>query len=117
MGVREGRLSHQLQQEIATLIQRELKDPRLGFVTITRVELSKDLSHAKIGYSCLGGADERAKTQQALDHSAGFIRSLVKKRFRVKIIPEIMFRFDATIEQAIDLASKLDALNQHHPSR
>ena len=117
MGVREGRLSHQLQQEIATIIQRELKDPRLGFVTITRVELSGDLSHAKVGYSCLGGEEERAKTRQALEHSAGFIRSLVKKRLRLKIIPEIAFRFDATIEQAIDLASKLDALKQPRPPR
>lgn len=110
MDVRRGRLNHQLQQEVAAIIQRELKDPRLGFVTITKVELSGDLSHAKISYSCLGAPDEQAKTQAALDHSAGFVRSLVKKRLRLKIIPEIVFRFDETIAGAIDLASKLDEL-------
>lgn len=115
MKVRQGRLGHQLQQEIAAIIQRELKDPRLGFVTITKVELSGDLSHAKVGYSCLGSPDERMKSQEALDHSAGFIRGLVKKRFRLKIIPELVFRYDASIEQAISMASKLDDLKQPRP--
>jgi len=110
--VRRGRLGHQLQQEIAAIIQRELKDPRLGFVTITKVELSSDLSHAKVGYSCLGGAQERTRSQEALDHATGFIRGLVKKRLRLKIIPEIVFRYDETIIQAIELSAKLDQLKR-----
>ena len=114
-GVRKDRLNHQLQQEIATIIHRELKDPRLGFVTITKVELSSDLSHAKVNYSCLGGAEERLRSQEALDHAIGFIRGLVKKRLRVKIIPEIVFRYDATIAQALDLAAKLDQLKTKSP--
>lgn len=114
-GVRKGRLSHQLQQEIAIILQRELKDPRLGFVTITKVDLSNDLSHAKIGYSCLGSAEERARSQEALDRAVGFIRSLVKKRLRLKIIPELVFRYDDTIAQALDLAAKLDQLKGDRP--
>ena len=108
--VRQGRLNHQLQQEVATIVQREVKDPRLGFVTITKVELSKDLSYAKVAFSCLGGEHEREQAQEGLDHASGFIRSLIKKRLRLKIIPEIVFRFDATIAQAIDLAARLDEL-------
>jgi len=108
--IRKGRLNHQLQREIALIIQRELKDPRLGFVTITKVELSGDLSHAKVGYSCLGDEAERARSQEALDHSVGFIRGLVKKRLRIKIIPELVFRYDDTIAQALDIAAKLDQL-------
>jgi ribosome-binding factor A len=107
---RLGRLQRQLQQEIATIIHRELKDPRLGFVTITKVELSSDLSHAKVHYSCLGPATQRTHSQEALDHATGFIRGLVKKRLRLKIIPELVFRYDETIAQAIDLAAKLDQL-------
>ena len=112
IGPRQSRLGHQLQQEIATIIHRELKDPRLGFVTITKVELSGDLSHAKVAFSCLGGDQERMRTQEALDAARGFIRSLVKKRLRLKIIPEIIFRYDETITQAIDLATKLDQLKR-----
>ena len=110
--IRKGRLSQQLQQEIALILQRELKDPRLGFVTITRVELSRDLSHAKVSYSCLGDAAEQARSQEALDHSVGFIRGLIKKRLRIKIIPEIVFRYDETIAHALDIAAKLDQLKE-----
>ncbi len=112
MHLRKDRLNHQLQQEIAMIIQRELKDPQLGFVTITKVELSNDLSHAKVSFSCLGGLEERARSQDALDRATGFIRGLVKKRLRLKIIPEVVFRYDETIAQAIDLATKLDQLKQ-----
>ena len=113
--VRRDRLNHQLQQEIAMIIQRELKDPRLGFVTITKVELSNDLSHAKVAFSCLGGLEERTRSQEALDHAVGFIRSLVKKRLRLKIIPELVFRYDETIAQAVHLAAKLDQLKTSPP--
>ena len=80
--IRKDRLAQQLQEEIAMIIHREMKDPALGFVTITRVELSNDLSYAKVGFSCLGGEQERTQTQEGLDRGVGFIRSLVKKRFR-----------------------------------
>lgn len=109
-GVRKDRVGHQLQQELAAIIQQELQDPRLGFVTITRVDLSSDLSHAKVGYSCLGGEKEREDSQAALDHAVGFVRGLVKKRLRLKIIPDIVFRYDESIAHAIDIARKLDEL-------
>ena len=109
-GIRKDRLTQQLQQEIAIIIHRELKDPRLGFVTITKIELSSDLSHAKVGYSCLGGTEERARSQEALDRATGFVRGLVKKRLRLKIIPELVFRYDESIAHSLDMAAKLDAL-------
>ena len=100
-GTRMARLGRQFQQEIAMIIHQELKDPFLGFVTITRVELSKDLRHAKVLYSCLGDAAERARSQDALDRSARFIYGLLKKRFHLKAIPELAFRYDASIEGLI----------------
>ena len=109
-GLRKDRVSEQLQREIAAIVQFEMKDPGLGFVTITKVDLSNDLSHAKVGFSCLGEQPGRASTQEALDRAAGYIRSLVKKRLRLKIIPEIVFRYDETVEQAIAMSAKLDEL-------
>ena len=107
---RPGRLGHQLQQEIALIIQREVKDPRLGFVTITRVELSSDLSHAKVFFSCLGDEEAVRRSHEALDHSAKFVRGLIKKRFRLKIIPEIVFRYDYAIEGSIRMQETLEQL-------
>ena len=109
---RTTRLVHQLQQEIATIIHQELKDPRLGFVTITRVELSKDLRHAKVLFSCLGGPEERARSQEALDHSTRFVYGLLKKRLRLKIIPELVFRYDESIAGSITLSETFERLKR-----
>ncbi len=109
---RTARLAQQFQQEIAMIIQQELKDPRMGFVTITRVELSKDLSHAKVFYSCLGSAEDRARSDEALRHSARFMHGLIKKRFRLKVIPEFTFRYDESIEHSIALSETFDRLKQ-----
>lgn len=109
---RTERVAHQMQQEIATIIHQELKDPRLGFVTMTRIELSNDLRYAKVFFSCLGNQGERARSQEALDHSAGFVRSLVKKRFRLKVIPELSFHYDESIAGSITMAERLDQLKQ-----
>ncbi len=115
-GERIDRLSHEFQQEIAMILQQELKHPGLGFVTVTRVELSKDVAYAKVFYSCLGSAAERASSHAALSQSAGYIRSLLKKRFRLKVIPEISFRYDESIAGAITMTDALEQLNRpQHP--
>ncbi len=107
---RIARLAQQFQQEIAMIIHQELKDPGLGFVTITRVELSSDLSHAKVLFSCLGGAAERARSQDALERSAGFIHGLIKKRFRLKVIPALSFLYDESVVGSIAMSEALDRL-------
>lgn len=109
---RTERLARQFQQEIATIIQEELKDPRLGFVTITRVELSRDLSRATVLFSCLGDEEARSRSQEALDRSAGFIHGLIKKRFRLKIIPVILFRYDGSIAGSLALSETLDRIRR-----
>ena len=110
---RMTRVAHQFQQEIAMIIHQELKDPDVGFVTITRVELSKDLRHAKVLYSCLGDQAERARSQDALDRSTRFVYGLLKKRFRLKAIPELAFHYDVSIEASIALTDTLDDLKKH----
>ena len=97
------------------ILHQELKDPDLGFVTITRVELSKDVRHAKVFYSCLGDEAERARSQDALDRSVRFVYGLLKKRFRLKAIPELTFRYDASIESSITLSDMFDDLKRHPP--
>jgi ribosome-binding factor A len=112
LSARATRLARQLKEEIALIIHQELKDPRLGFVTITRMELSSDGSYAKVFFSCLGSPEDLERSQEALNHSAKFIRGLIKKRFRLKVIPEVVFRYDEMIEQSIRLGEKLDQLKQ-----
>ncbi|MBI3997208.1 MAG: 30S ribosome-binding factor RbfA [Candidatus Omnitrophica bacterium] len=107
---RIARLSQELQQEIARIVHQELKDQRVGFVTITRVELSKDLSQAKVFFSCLGAEAERVQSQEALERSARFIHSLIGKRFRLKVIPAILFRYDESIERSIAMSDTFDRL-------
>ena len=92
------------------IIHQELKDPRLGFVTITRVELSNDLRHAKVLFSCLGPEDERARSQEALAHSARFIYGLLRERFHLKAIPELSVHYDEAIAGAIALEETLKQL-------
>ncbi|MBI4340807.1 MAG: 30S ribosome-binding factor RbfA [Candidatus Omnitrophica bacterium] len=109
-GERTERLATQFQQEIAMILQQELKDPSLGFVTITRVELSKDVSHAKVYFSCLGPPEERERSQHALERSARFLHGLLKKRFRLKVIPMLHFHYDASIEKSIEFSTMLERL-------
>ncbi len=112
MSTRIARLEHDFQQEIATIIQREVKDPRMGFVTVTRVQLSRDLSQAKVWYSCLGSDEERLQSQQVLESSARYVRMLLRKRFHLKIIPVLEFRYDESIVGSIELAKTFDRLRQ-----
>ena len=76
------------------------------------MELSNDLSHAKVFYSCLGNAEARTRSQETLDHSGRFIYGLLKKRLRLKMIPVLDFRYDPSIEGAITLTEKLESLKQ-----
>ena len=93
-GRRPGRLAGQVQEEISEIIQRKIKDPRLGFVTVTRVKLTADLKHASIYVSVLGGEVEQEQSLVCLDSASPFIRSELAKRLRVKHIPDLKFFFD-----------------------
>jgi ribosome-binding factor A len=113
---RAGRLAQQIQQEVATIIHQEVKDPGVGFVTITRVTLSPDGRYAKVYFSCLGDAAQRQQSQQVLDRSVRFIYGLLKKRLRLKIIPILEFKFDESIEGTIGLEQAFERLKQPPPT-
>lgn len=108
MSRRVARVAEALQESIAELIQREIKDPRVGMVTITRVAVSPDLRHARVYFSRLGGEAERRRSLEGLRSAAGFIRSQVGRRLRLRVAPEIRFEFDENIEYAARMARILD---------
>lgn len=106
---RANRIAEEIKREVAYLLRGELKDPRIGFVTLTSVEVSNDLRHAKIFVSTMAPVEEREKTLQALNSAQGFIRNELGKRLRLRYTPEISFKFDESIEHG---AKILELLNQ-----
>jgi len=105
-GRRPERLAGEVREEIARMIAFELKDPRLGFVTVTRVELAHDLRYARVHVGVLGSEAEREKTLTALRSAAGFIRRELGRRLRIHHSPEVDFRYDKGID-ATDRVARL----------
>ncbi len=99
MSHRPGRLAEAIKKEISDMLHDELKDPRIGFVTITTVDVSPDLRYARIYASVLGGGEQRKATRDALKNATGYIRSELGKRIRLKYTPEISFYLDDSIER------------------
>jgi len=97
--LRSERLGELLKEEISEILRRELKDPRVGFVSVTDVEVSSDLRHAKVFVSILGDEVSREETMRALESATGFVRSEVGRRIRLRHTPEIVFRLDKSIER------------------
>jgi ribosome-binding factor A len=93
-GRRLDRLNSQIQEEVCEIISRRLKDPRIGFVTLTGVKASADMSYATIYVSILGSPQEVEKSMGCLEGAAPFIRSELGKRLHVRRIPEVRFRID-----------------------
>lgn len=94
---RSERVGDLMREEIADILMHQAKDPRLGFITVTGVELSDDLRHAKVFVS-IYKEEERERTLRALERARGFIRSELGKRMRLRFIPEITFRLDRSVE-------------------
>lgn len=95
---RKDRVGDLLHHEISQLLIKGIKDPRIGFVTITGVDVSDDLKEAKVYYSVVGTEDEKRETQKGLASSAGFIRNSLKRVLDLKHVPNLHFRFDGSIE-------------------
>lgn len=106
-GHRVARMSEEMKRELARLLHDEMKDPRLGFVSVTAVEVSKDLRHAKVFISVLGSEDVRKSSLAALKQATGFLRSELSKTLRARYIPELVFTFDPSIERGTRIAELL----------
>ena len=109
---RHERVEEAIRKEVSTIIHDELKDPRIGFITVTRVELTKDLRIAKIFYSVLGKEEEHRKTKLALDSALGYIRKLVAQRINLRIATELMFKEDRSTEYSVKIEEVLSQLKE-----
>lgn len=105
--VRPDRVAEQIRMDVATILQSELKDPRLGLVTCTRVSLTRDLKSAKIYVSVLGDDKAQHDTMTALSSATGFVRRSLSKRLGLRAAPEIRFVFDPSVEYGIRLEELL----------
>jgi ribosome-binding factor A len=101
-----------IRQEASLIVHDILKDPRLGFVTITRVEMTDDLRYAKIFFSVLGKPEDYKKTQDALDSAKGFIRKLISERINLKFAPDIAFYEDHSSEYSVRIEEVLNEIRQ-----
>ena len=109
---RIDRVTEAIRQEVSVIILNELKDPRLGFVTITRVEMAADLRFAKIYFSVLGQEEDYKKTKEALDSALGYIRKLIAERINLRYAPEIGFEEDRSTEYSVRIQEILDEVKQ-----
>jgi len=92
-----------INHEMSDLIRTRMKDPRIGFASITAVEVSADLRHAKIFVSVMGSEQEQRDTLAALNHASGFLRRELAHRMTIRFTPEISFRLDKSIERGVEL--------------
>ncbi|HET9014119.1 MAG TPA: 30S ribosome-binding factor RbfA [Thermomicrobiaceae bacterium] len=113
---RREQLADFLRDEVSEIIHREMKDPRLGFASITRVELSPDLRYARVFVSVLGSDEELEATLKALTGASGYIRRVLLPRMHVRHVPELTFRSDRSMEHAEQIARTLNQLREQlHP--
>jgi ribosome-binding factor A len=106
MGHRVNRVGEQMKKELGDIIGRKIKDPRIGFVTVTDVEVTGDLQQAKVFISVLGDDVQKENTLKALAKAKGFIRTEIGQRIRLRKTPEITFEFD----QSIDYGNRIETL-------
>jgi ribosome-binding factor A len=115
--VRLDKIQELIKQEVSTMILRELKDPRIGFATITRVEVSGDLRHAKLFVSIMGSEEQKSQTWEGLKSSLGFIRSELGKRIRLRYTPEITMQLDTTLDHSVKIQELLDKVKKGEEQR
>lgn len=109
---RTRRVSEQLQRELAMLIQTELTDPRIGMVTVSAVETSRDLKHAKVFVTALDQGQSHNDVIAALQHAAGFLQHEIGVRLRMRTIPKLRFIYDESIERGTNLSALIDTAIQ-----
>jgi ribosome-binding factor A len=105
---RAQRVGDQIQRELAPILRDDVKDPRVRPVTITSVEVSPDLSHAKVFFSHLAGREHAAEAVEALQHTAGFLRRELSHRLQLYSVPQLHFAYDDSIESGMQLAKLID---------
>lgn len=109
---RMQRINEQLKKEVGRIIQDELNDPRVGFVTITKVDVTADLQQARVYFSVLGTDKQKRDTRVGLSRSAGFIRKLVGQKVKLRYTPKILFKLEESAEYSVRISEVLDEIKQ-----
>src|SRR5262245_21691740 len=122
-GSRPDRVGEEIRHELASLLSREVHDPGIGFVTLTRVKVSPDLQLARVFYTMLGDEAQRRETEKALGRATPFLRRQIGARIRLRRVPELRFEFDRSVENQdriekilIDLQAERNARAAEAPS-
>lgn len=105
---RTRRVAELLQRELSALIRDRLKDPEVGMVTISDVEVSRDLAHARVYFTLLGGEAERERTREALQRAAGFLRRELGRELHLRTIPQLHFIYDDTMDRGNRVSALID---------
>jgi ribosome-binding factor A len=105
---RAARIADQIQRDLSGLIREEIKDPRVGLVTITAVDVNRDLSHAKVYISSLADATSTEHSVEALQHAAGFLRGKLARILKGRSVPHLHFLYDGSVERGVRLSHLID---------
>jgi len=113
---RQEKLGELIAAETSDLLRTRMKDPRIGFASITHVEVSGDLRHAKIFVSVMGSEEEQKDTMKALKHATGFLRHELAGRLVLRFMPELVFKLDTSIVQGARILELINKIEQEHPT-
>ena len=116
---RQEKLGELIAADISDLLRTRVKDPRVGFASITRVEVSGDLRHAKVFVSVMGNAEEQKETMKGLKNASGFLRHELASRLTLRYMPELIFKLDHSIEEGarvLELIQQVEQEEAQHPS-
>lgn len=113
--IRHQRVAEQMKKEVADIIRTDVKDQRIGFTTVTRVEVTNDFQHAKVYVSVFGDTDQKQATLGVLQKAAGFIRGEASRRLRMRVTPEMAFILDESGEYSAHIESVLKDLRKSSP--
>jgi ribosome-binding factor A len=114
---RAERLAELLKKEISDILLKEVKDPRIGFVSLTDIEVSGDLRHANVYVSVYGNEEERQASMKGLEKATGYIRKLIGERIKVYHTPEIIFKYDNSLEHGAYISRLIDKVKEEEGNK
>ena len=114
--IRQEQIQNRLVEEVSDMLRRDLKDPRLGFVTVTGAEISRDLRHAKVYVSVLGSEDDKRQTLDALRRASGFIRGEFTRRAHLRVAQELIFEGDVSLSRGARIFELLHEIEAEIPN-
>ena len=109
---RNERVQEALRQEISRILQNEIKDPRIGFLTVTKVDLTKDLRYARVYFSVLGEDKDKALAIKGLNSAKGYLKGLLSEKIKLRFMPELEFKIDESLEHTKHVYDILDQLKK-----